>query len=162
METDAQGRRSIAAATVFDPVENEFFFAEKGKGAYLNGRRLRVSGRRMMADALFGTGIPFLGRGDEHDHAVFLKQLGNIMAVSSGVRRNGAAALDLAWVAAGRLDGFWEKGLSLWDIAAGVLLIREAGGFVSDFASRDKALDSGDVVAGNPAIHGELIKKLRV
>jgi myo-inositol-1(or 4)-monophosphatase len=91
-----------------------------------------------------------------------LKQLGNIMAVSSGVRRNGAAALDLAWVAAGRLDGFWEKGLSLWDIAAGVLLIREAGGFVSDFASRDKALDSGDVVAGNPAIHGELIKKLRV
>ena len=162
METDAQGRRSIIAATVFDPVENEFFFAEKGKGAYLNGRRLRVSGRRMMADALFGTGIPFLGRGDEHDHAVFLKQLGNIMAVSSGVRRNGAAALDLAWVAAGRLDGFWEKGLSLWDIAAGVLLIREAGGFVSDFASRDKALDSGDVVAGNPAIHGELIKKLRV
>ena len=140
METDTQGRRSIIAGTVFDPVKNEFFFAERGKGAYLNGRRLRVSGRRMMADALFGTGIPFLGRGDEDDHAAFLKQLGNIMAISSGVRRNGAAALDLAWVAAGRLDGFWEKGLSLWDIAAGVLLIREAGGFVSDFASRDKAL----------------------
>ena len=85
----------------------------------------------------------------------------HIMSVSSGVRRNGAAALDLAWVAAGRLDGFWEKGLSLWDIAAGVLLVREAGGFISDFASRDKALDSGDVVAANPSIHGELIRKLR-
>ena len=83
------------------------------------------------------------------------------MAVSSGVRRHGAAALDLAWIAAGRIDGFWEKGLSLWDIAAGVLLVREAGGFVSDFASRDKALDSGDIVAANPAIHGEMIKLLR-
>ena len=83
------------------------------------------------------------------------------MAVSSGVRRNGAAALDLAWVAAGRFDGFWERGLSLWDIAAGVILIREAGGFVSDFASRDKALDSGDVVAANPGIHGDLVKLLR-
>ena len=83
------------------------------------------------------------------------------MAVSSGVRRNGAAALDLAWIAAGRIDGFWEKGLSLWDIAAGLLLVREAGGFVSDFASRDKALESGEVVAANPAIHGELMKILR-
>ncbi len=83
------------------------------------------------------------------------------MAVSSGVRRNGAAALDLAWIAAGRIDGFWEKGLSLWDIAAGLLLVREAGGFVSDFASRDKALESGEIVAANPAIHGELIKILR-
>jgi myo-inositol-1(or 4)-monophosphatase len=115
-----------------------------------------------MADSLFGTGIPFLGRGSDDDHSVFLKQLARIMAVSSGVRRNGAAALDLAWLAAGRLDGFWEQGLSLWDIAAGVLLVREAGGFVSDFASRDRALESGDVVAANPAIHGELIRHLRV
>ena len=114
-----------------------------------------------MADSLFGCGIPFLGRGSDEDHAEFQKQLGTIMSVSSGVRRNGAAALDLAWVAAGRLDGFWEKGLSLWDIAAGVLLVREAGGFISDFASRDRALDSGDVVAANPSIHGELIRKLR-
>ena len=161
METDAQGRKSISNATVFDPVKNEFFHAERGKGAYLNGRRLRVSGRRSMADSLFGCGVPFLGRGDEEDHAAFLKQLGTIMSVSSGVRRNGAAALDLAWLAAGRLDGFWERGLHLWDIAAGFLLVREAGGFISDFASRDKALDSGDVVAGNPAIHGELIRHLR-
>lgn len=161
METDSQGRRSITAGTVFDPVKNEFFFAERGQGAFLNGRRLRVSGRRHMADALFGTGIPFLGHGSDDDHATFLKQLGNVMAVSSGVRRNGAAALDLAWIAAGRIDGFWEKGLSLWDIAAGLLLVREAGGFVSDFASRDKALESGEVVAANPAIHGELMKILR-
>ena len=161
METDRQGRRSITAGSVFDPVKNEFFFAEKGKGAFLNERRLRVSGRRGMADSLFATGIPFLGRGDGDDHAAFLKQLAAVMAVSSGVRRNGAAALDLAWVAAGRFDGFWERGLSLWDIAAGVILIREAGGFVSDFASRDRALDSGDVVAANPAIHADLVKLLR-
>ena len=161
METDRQGRRSITAGSVFDPVKNEFFFAEKGKGAFLNERRLRVSGRRGMADSLFATGIPFLGRGDSDEHAAFLKELASVMAVSSGVRRNGAAALDLAWVAAGRFDGFWERGLSVWDIAAGVILIREAGGFVSDFASRDRALDSGDVVAANPAIHGDLVKLLR-
>ncbi len=83
------------------------------------------------------------------------------MAASSGIRRNGAAALDLAWVAAGRLDGFWEQGLSIWDIAAGVLLVREAGGFVSDFASRDRALESGDVVAANPTLHAELLRYLR-
>ena len=83
------------------------------------------------------------------------------MAVSSGIRRAGAAALDLAWVAAGRYDGFWERGLSKWDIAAGILLVREAGGFVSDFASRDKALESGDIVAANPTIHAELLKTLR-
>ena len=110
METDAQGRKVITAGSVFDPVKNEFYYAERGKGAYLNERRLRVSGRRSMADSLFGTGIPFLGRGSGEDHDTFLKQLAKIMAVSSGVRRNGAAALDLAWVAAGRLDGFWEKG----------------------------------------------------
>ena len=161
METDAQGRQFVSTGSVFDPVKNEFFFAEKGKGAFLNERRLRVSGRRAMADSLFGTGIPFLGRGTAADHDQFVGELSRIMAVSSGVRRNGAAALDLAWVAAGRLDGFWERGLSTWDIAAGVLLVREAGGFISDFASRDKALESGDVVAANPGLHGDLIKRLR-
>lgn len=161
MERDSSGDKIITSGCVFDPIMNEFFFAERGKGAYLNGRRLRVSGRRAMADALFGTGIPFLGRGSAEDHARFLRELGAVMSVSSGVRRNGAAALDLAWLAAGRIDGFWERGLHLWDIAAGVLLVREAGGFVSDFASRDKALESGDIVTANPAIHGELIKLLR-
>jgi len=114
-----------------------------------------------MAESLFGTGIPFLGRGSAEDHEKFVGQLGRVMAASSGIRRNGAAALDLAWVAAGRLDGFWEQGLSIWDIAAGVLLVREAGGFVSDFASRDRALESGDVVAANPTLHAELLRYLR-
>ena len=161
METDRQGRKTITAGAIFDPLKNEFFFAEKGKGAFLNERRLRVSGRRTMMDSLFGTGIPFLGRGDDDHHAAYLKELSNVMAASSGVRRIGAASLDLAWVAAGRFDGFWERGLSLWDIAAGVILVREAGGFVSDFASRDKVLESGDIVAANPAIHGDLLRLLR-
>lgn len=161
MEKSSQGTDIITAGTVYDPVKNEFFFAERGKGAYFNERRLRVSGRRTMPDSLFATGIPFLGRGDEADHARFVTELANVMAVSSGVRRSGSAALDLAWVAAGRFDGYWERGLSTWDIAAGILLVREAGGFVSDFASRDKALATGDVVAANPAIHTELLKTLR-
>lgn len=161
LEKGPTGSGSLLAGTVFDPLRNEFFFAERGQGAFFNGRRLRVSGRRHMSDAIFGTGIPFLGRGDADDHARFVKELSNIMAISAGVRRAGSASLDLAWVAAGRYDGFWERGLSKWDIAAGVLLVREAGGFVSDFASRDKSLESGDVVAGNPALHAELLKHLR-
>lgn len=161
MEKNASGEDQITAATVFDPAKNEFFFAERGKGAFFNERRLRVSGRRAMPDCLFATGIPFLGHGEKADHDRFLAELGNVMAVSSGVRRGGAAALDLAWVAAGRYDGFWERGLSKWDIAAGLLLVREAGGFVSDFGSRDRALASGDVVAANPSIHAELLKTLR-
>ena len=160
-EKDGKGGSIITAGSVFDPIKNEFFFAERGKGAFLNERRLRVSGRRNMAESLFGTGIPFLGRGSAEDHQKFVGQLGRVMATSSGIRRNGAAALDLAWVAAGRLDGFWEQGLSIWDIAAGVLLVREAGGFVSDFASRDRALESGDVVAANPTLHAELLRYLR-
>ena len=161
IEKDGKGGSIITAGSVFDPIKNEFFFAERGKGAFLNERRLRVSGRRNMAESLFGTGIPFLGRGSAEDHEKFVGQLGRVMAASSGIRRNGAAALDLAWVAAGRLDGFWEQGLSIWDIAAGVLLVREAGGFVSDFASRDRALESGDVVAANPTLHAELLRYLR-
>ena len=98
--------------------------------------------------------------GSDEDHALFARELFNIMGVSAGVRRFGSAALDLAYVAAGRFDGYWEHGLKSWDIAAGILLVREAGGFVSDFASRDRVLQSGDVVAGNPAIHAELLKHL--
>jgi myo-inositol-1(or 4)-monophosphatase len=161
MEKSAQGDDTIVAASIFDPTRNEFFFAERGKGAYLNERRLRVSGRRTMPDSLFATGIPFLGRGDAEEHDRFRTELGNVMAVSSGVRRAGSAALDLAWVAAGRYDGYWERGLEIWDIAAGILLVREAGGFVSDFASRDRALASGDIVAANPTIHKTLLKTLR-
>ncbi len=151
----------VIAGGIFDPIRNEFFFAEPGKGAFLNDRRIRVSGRRTMQDSLFATGIPFKGRGDDAVHKNFQAELGEVMAETSGVRRFGSAALDLAWVAAGRYDGFWEHQLSLWDIAAGVLIVREAGGFVSDFASRDRALQSGDVVAANPQIHKGLLKALK-
>ena len=150
----------LVAGAVFDPMRNEFFFAEPGKGAFLNDRRIRVSGRRRMAECLFATGIPFLGRGTEEDHDAFRGELGRVMAGTCGVRRMGAAALDLAWVAAGRYDGFWERGLDIWDIAAGVLIVREAGGFVSDFAARDRAL-GGDIVAANGHCHGDLLKALR-
>jgi len=153
-------RGKITAGLVFDPMRHEYFFAESGSGAFVNDRRLRVSGRRQMAESLFATGIPFLGHGSDATHAQFTKELSAIMAVSAGVRRFGSAALDLAYVAAGRYDGFWEHGLKSWDIAAGMLLVREAGGFVSDFSSRDRALQTGDVVAGNPAIHAVLLRHL--
>ncbi len=151
----------ITAGTIYDPCRNEFYFAETGIGAFLNDRRIRVSGRRQMADCLFATGIPFLGRGDEQSDSLFLAEMRQVMQASSGIRRFGSAALDLAFVAAGRYDGFWERGLHIWDIAAGILLVREAGGLVSDFASRDKALESGDIVAANGAVHVSLLKKLR-
>ena len=150
----------IIAALIFDPLRHEYFFAEAGSGAYVNDRRLRVSGRRQLAESVFATGIPFVGRGTSEDHALFSRELCNIMAVSAGVRRFGSAALDLAYVAAGRFDGFWEHGLKSWDIAAGILLVREAGGFVSDFASRDRVMQNGDVVAANPSLHAELLKHL--
>ena len=155
----AKGGKIIAGG-IFDPMRNEFFFAEPGKGAFLNDRRIRVSGRRNMGECLFATGLPYLGRGSEDDHAMALKETGAVMAQTSGIRSMGAAALDLAWVAAGRFDGFWEHGLNIWDIAAGVLIVREAGGFVSDFAARDKALQ-GDIVAANSNCHGDLLKLLR-
>jgi myo-inositol-1(or 4)-monophosphatase len=150
----------ITAALVFDPLRHEYFFAEAGSGAYVNDRRLRVSGRRHLAESVFATGIPFVGRGTASDHAMFSRELSNVMSISAGVRRFGSAALDLAYVAAGRFDGFWEHGLKSWDIAAGILLVREAGGFVSDFASRDRGMQSGDVVAANPSLHAELLKHL--
>ena len=150
----------VIAGGILDPLRREFFFAEFGKGAFLDDKRIRVSGRRNMADCLFATGIPFLGRGSSEDHAQFREELAAVMAVSSGVRRMGAAALDLAWVGAGRFDGFWERGLNVWDIAAGVLIAREAGAFVSDFSARDKALATGNIVAGNTYCHGQLLKLL--
>jgi len=153
--------QKITAGLVFDPARNECFFAEAGKGAFLNERRIRVSGRRQMNEALFATGIPFLGRGTPETDALFQGELQSVMQKSAGIRRFGSAALDLAWVAAGRYEGYWEKGLNIWDIAAGIIIVREAGGFVSDFASRDKALETGDVVAANSALHTPLLKLLR-
>jgi myo-inositol-1(or 4)-monophosphatase len=143
----------IIAGVVYDPIKEEMFCAEKGGGAFLNDRRLRVSGRKNMHEALIGTGIPFLGRGDG-DH--FNQQLRGIMRETAGVRRWGAAALDLAYVAAGRLDGFWEEGLSAWDLAAGLLLVRESGGYVSDLKGGQTMLESGNILASNNLLHAPL------
>jgi len=148
----------IVAGVVYEPTRDEMFWAEKGAGAYLNDRRLRVSARRGLGDAVIATGLPFRDRGD---HPSYLATLSRVMAATSGVRRFGAAALDLAYVAAGRFDGFWEFGLSAWDIAAGLLLVREAGGFVSDCAGGQTMLASGDVLAANNHLHLPLAALIR-
>jgi myo-inositol-1(or 4)-monophosphatase len=149
----------IVAGVIYEPLRDETFWAEKGAGAFLNDRRLRVSGRRRLGEAVIGTGIPFAERGD---HARYLETLSAVMGATSGVRRMGAAALDLAYVAAGRLDGFWEFGLSPWDIAAGILLIRESGGYVTDLAGGHRMMETGDVLAANDHLHlplAQLLKK---
>lgn len=151
----AGGRPEITQALVYQPLTDESFWAEKGRGAWLNERRLRVSARRDLADALIGTGIPFFG----HGHlGRFQKVLDAVAPEVAGIRRFGSAALDLAWVAAGRFDGFWEEDLKIWDIAAGILLVREAGGFVTDFRGADSALDKGQVLAANDQLHSRLHK----
>lgn len=151
----------IVAGVVYDPIKDELFWAERGIGAYLNDHRIRVSGRGRLPDALFATGIPFLGVQDGAGHKKFLGQLGRVMAQCSGVRRLGSAALDLAWVAAGRYDGYWENGLNPWDVAAGVLLVREAGGQVTDIAGRRYKLGAADICAGNEQLHSPLRGLLR-
>ena len=149
----------IIAGVVFDPVKDELFAAEKGSGAYVNNRRLRVSGRREMIEMLFGTGIPF---GTSPHLPRTLRTLAQLMPRCAGVRRAGSAALDLAWVAAGRLDGYWEQGINAWDVAAGALLVREAGGIVRDFT--DDSLDpvhSGNIMATNAEVADTLQTILR-
>ncbi|MCW5697296.1 MAG: inositol monophosphatase [Bauldia sp.] len=147
----------IVAGVVYNPVMNELFVAEKGTGAFLNDRRLRVSGRTVMKDAVIATGIPHFGRGD---HDAFHKELPEVMNTTIGVRRCGSAAIDLAWVAAGRFDGFWERGLLPWDIAAGMILVREAGGMITEIEGGSRVLETGAVVAGNLAIHQRLMETL--
>ena len=153
----AQGRPEITQALVYQPLTDESFWAEKGRGAWLNERRLRVSARRDLADALIATGVPFKGHGDQ---GRFQKILDVIAPEVAGIRRYGSAALDLAWVAAGRYDGFWEEDLQFWDIAAGILLVREAGGFVTDYRGADAAIAKGQVLAANDQIHSKLHKLL--
>jgi len=148
----------IVAGMVYNPVTDENYWAEKGQGAFLNGRRLRVSGRRHMNDAIYATGIPFQGHGD---HGRFLNEVEAVMKLSAGVRRFGAASLDLAYVAAGRYDGYWESNLQPWDIAAGILLVKESRGFISEFNARQNMLESGNIVCGNEFQHANLIKLLR-
>lgn len=148
----------LVAAVVYNPVMDELYTAERGGGAFLNDRRLRVAARRNLSDAVIGTGVPHLGRGH---HGQYLIELRNLMGETAGIRRLGSAALDLAFVAAGRLDGFWEEPLEPWDTAAGILLINEAGGFVTDKDGRQDMLEKRSIVAGNEAIHAALLKQLR-
>ncbi|MDX8465774.1 inositol monophosphatase family protein [Mesorhizobium sp. VK23B] len=148
----------IVAGVIYNPAMDELYTAERGGGAFMNDRRLRVAGRAKLTDAVIGCGVPHLGRGQ---HGNFLIELRNVMAEVSGVRRLGSASLDLAYVAAGRMDGFWETGLSAWDIAAGTLLIREAGGFVSDMDGGQDMLERGSVVAGNEVIQRALLKTVK-
>ncbi len=148
----------IVAAVIYNPAMDELYTTERGGGAFMNDRRLRVAGRSKLTDCVIGCGVPHLGRGH---HGNFLVELRNVMAEVSGVRRMGSAAIDLAYVAAGRMDGFWETGLSAWDIAAGLLLIREAGGFVSDMDGGQDMLEAGSVVAGNEVIQRALLKAVK-
>jgi len=153
-----QREGAVVAAVTYNPVTNELFWAEKGKGCFLNDKRLRVAARTRMDEAVFATGIPFLGHGQ---HATFLKELHQISQRVAGVRRFGSAALDLAWVAAGRYDGYWERDLNAWDIGAGILLVTEAGGRVTTCDGADDVLASGSVCAGNLEIQPQLLERLR-
>ncbi|MDH3281556.1 MAG: inositol monophosphatase [Gammaproteobacteria bacterium] len=148
----------IRHAVIFDPLRNELFTASRGSGAHLNNHRIRVSRVIRMRSALLGTGFPF--KHLEHLDT-WMATFKVLLRRSSGIRRAGSAALDLAYVACGRFDGFWEMGLKEWDMAAGCLLVQEAGGLVSDFAGRQDYLVTGNIVAGNPAIHPELLDIIR-
>ena len=141
----------ITAGVIYEPIRDEMFWAEKGQGAFVNDRRLRVSARRKLGEAVIATGIPTIRGGI--DHARYIQTLGAVMAATVGVRRFGAAALDLAYVAAGRVDGFWEFGLSPWDIAAGSMLVREAGGYITDLAGGHGIMATGDILAANDHLH---------
>jgi myo-inositol-1(or 4)-monophosphatase len=151
-------RGEVIAGLIYDPIKNDLFYAEKGSGAFLNDRRLRVSARNRMNECLIATGAPFAGKGDRPR---FLDEIDAVMASTAGIRRWGAAALDLAYVAAGRFDGFWERGLAPWDYAAGLILLREAGGYVSEMDGRSISLGSPSILASNNAIHSDLMKLLR-
>ena len=146
----------LAHAVVFDPVRQEEFTASRGRGAQLNGHRLRVSNRTDLSECLLGTGIPFLGH-EQHRLPQYTQTLAELAGQCMGIRRAGAAALDLAYVAAGRFDGFCESGLERWDMAAGALLIKEAGGLISDLNGSERYLDNGQVVCGNPKVFKQLL-----
>ena len=147
----------MVAGVVYEPLRDELFWAEKGVGCYLNRRRLRVSSRRDLKDAVLATGMPFRGRPGK---PAFLATVGSAVDIVAGVRRFGSASLDLAYVAAGRYDGFWEFGLAPWDVAAGVVLVREAGGFVTDIAGADAMVYGGSIVAANDRLHAPILRML--
>src|SRR5215469_11919065 len=149
---------TVIAGVIYNPANDELYIAERGKGAFLNDQRLRVAGRRKLNECVVACGLPHIGRGD---HKQFLNEMAALQDKVAGFRRFGAAALDMAYVAAGRLDGYWERNLQAWDIAAGQILVREAGGMVSGIEGHDNALTTRNVVCGNEFVHGELVKILK-
>ena len=154
---DGKGWGDVTAALIYQPITDESFWAEKSRGAWLHDGRLRVSSRRHLDESLIATGIPFAGHGSVTQWSRIYQSLAPQVA---GIRRFGAASLDLAWVAAGRYEGFWEEGLKPWDTAAGCLLVREAGGFVTDWRGRSEQICDAQVLAGNDALHSKLHKIL--
>ncbi len=154
---DGSGWGDVVAGLIYQPITDESYWAEKTRGAWHNNQRLRVSGRRHFDESLIATGIPFAGAGDPDE---WMKIYAALAPQVAGIRRFGAASLDLAWVAAGRFEGFWESGLSPWDTAAGCLLVREAGGFVTDWRGVSHAICDKQVLAGNDALHSRLHKTL--
>jgi myo-inositol-1(or 4)-monophosphatase len=154
LERDGQ----LVSGVIYNPVTDEMYVAEKGHGAYLNDKRLRVAARKKLNETILATGIPFLGR---PGHEIFASELAVVMDSTAGVRRFGAASLDLAYVAAGRFDGYWERGLHAWDVAAGILLVREAGGVVTDLNGGSDAVHGGQVLAANEYLHPLYLKLLK-
>jgi myo-inositol-1(or 4)-monophosphatase len=153
-----QREGTIIAGVIYNPANEELYTAERGKGAFLNDQRLRVAGRRKLDECVIGCGLPHIGRGD---HELSRREMTEIQNRVAGLRRFGAACLDMAFVAAGRLDGYWERNLSPWDMAAGTIIVREAGGIVSDIEDKDDPLKSGSVICGNEFVHAELVKILK-
>ncbi len=147
----------LVAGLIYNPVTGETFTAERGKGAFLNDRRIRVAARSSLETSVIVTGIPHRGKPGHERH---LRELGMLMREVSGIRRTGSASLDLAWVAAGRFDGYWERDIQAWDMAAGIVMVREAGGYATDIHGKQDMLSNGTILAGNEAIHRDLLKRL--
>ncbi|EFI51105.1 inositol monophosphatase family protein [Afipia sp. 1NLS2] len=153
-----QREGTIIAGVIYNPGNEELYIAERGKGAFLNDTRLRVAARKKLEDCVIACGLPHIGRGD---HELSRREMAELQPRVAGLRRFGAASLDMAFVAAGRLDGYWERNLQPWDIAAGLIIVREAGGTVSGIEGGDTALETGNVVCGNEIIQRELVKILK-
>ncbi len=148
----------LVSALVYNPVTDDLFTAEKGHGAFLNNKRLRVAARKELGSSVIATGLPFMGK---EGHARAPAEMAAVMNVTAGIRRMGAASLDLAYVAAGRFDGFWEHGLQPWDVAAGILLLKEAGGVITDINGGEQMMSNGQVVCANENLHPQLLKLLK-
>jgi myo-inositol-1(or 4)-monophosphatase len=153
-----QRESTVIAGVIYNPANEELYTAERGKGAFLNDQRLRVAGRRKLGECVIACGLPHIGRGN---HELSRAEMAELQGKVAGLRRFGAASLDMAFVAAGRLDGYWERNLQAWDMAAGQIVVREAGGIVSGILGDDDPLRTGSVICGNEFVHAELVKILK-